>query len=93
MLSANSSEAKVFRAHAPPQGPCENLMCALMLLACKRAQTTLVDAIFEGLQEESRLKIMNERNEIHRGGRPRGGIGDLEKNSEVIKMARPEFSK
>ena len=27
--SAGSSEAKVFRAHAPPQGACENLVRAL----------------------------------------------------------------
>ena len=27
--SAGSSEAKVFRAHAPPQGACENLARAL----------------------------------------------------------------
>ena len=26
--STDRSEAKVFRAHAPPQGACENLVCA-----------------------------------------------------------------
>ena len=31
--STDRSEAKVFRAHAPPLGACENLVCALKLLA------------------------------------------------------------
>ena len=31
--SMNPSEAKVFRAHAPPNGVCENRVCALKFLA------------------------------------------------------------
>ena len=31
--STDRSEAKVFGAHAPPNGVCENLMCSLKLLA------------------------------------------------------------
>ena len=85
---------KVFRAHAPPEGPCENLMCAIKLLAILHAGgANLVDRIFEGLQEQ-RLKITNEirrfievdKNEVVK-------IGDLEKNSEAIKVVRPNFNK
>ena len=58
--STNPSEAKVFRAHAPPQGPCENLMCAFKLLANLQARgSNLLDAIFQVLQEQSRLEITN----------------------------------
>ena len=61
------SEAMVFRDHAPPQAQCENFMCALMFLAIPQmAGNTLVDTIFEGLQEQSRLKIGQSR-----GGRDR----------------------
>ena len=46
---ANPSEAKVFRAHALPQGVCENLVCALKLLADQQTGGDgLVDALFEG---------------------------------------------
>ena len=44
------------RAHAPPQGACEHLVCALDLLANLQAGgDNLVDTIFECLQERSRL--------------------------------------
>ena len=47
--SADPSEAKVFRAHAPPQGPCDNLMCALKMPATLQAGgDKLMDTIFEG---------------------------------------------
>lgn len=46
---ANPSEGKVFRAHALPQGVCENLVCALKLLANQQTGGDgLVDALFEG---------------------------------------------
>ena len=42
---------------APPRCACENLVCALMLLAIQQTGgVSLVDVIFEGLQEQSRLK-------------------------------------
>ena len=59
--SKDSSEAEVFPAHAPPQGACEHLVCALKLLANQQTGgDSLVDTLFEGLQEQSRLKIMDE---------------------------------
>ena len=48
----------MFRAHAPPQGVCENLVCALTLPANMQAGAdNPVGTIFEGAQEQSRLKI------------------------------------
>ena len=34
---------------------------------------SLVDVLVEGLQEQNRLKIMDEVKEVHRGGQSRGG--------------------
>ena len=64
-----SSEVKVFRAHAPPQGPCENLTVAVTLANSQTGADSSVDTIFEGLQEQSKWKITK----VHRGGQPRGG--------------------
>ena len=53
---ADPSEVTVFRAHAPPQGPCQNLMRALTMLANLQAGgDNLADT-----QEQSRLKITSE---------------------------------
>ena len=69
---ANASEAKVCRAHAPPQGACENLLCVLKLLANVQAGgDDVMDTVFE---EQSRLKITNGL-EVHRGGPPGGDEG------------------
>ena len=62
---------KVFWARAPPQGACENPVFAPKLLANQQTGgDSFVDTIFEGLQEQSRLKIVNE---LERGGQPGGG--------------------
>ena len=51
----------------PPQGACENLVCALKLLANQQTGgDSFVDTIFEGLQEQSRLEITTERRRFHR---------------------------
>ena len=38
--STNRREATVFRAHAAPQGKCDNLMSALKLVATRREMAT-----------------------------------------------------
>ena len=53
-----------------------------------------MDTIFEGLQEQSRLKRMNELGsfidvDIHKAVK----IGDLEKNSAAIQVVKPKFNK
>ena len=69
-------------------------MCALELLAkCKAGGDNLVDTIYEGLQEQGWLKITNElRRFIHVDIHAAVNIGDLGKNSEAIKVVRPEFN-
>ena len=49
-------EAKVFRAHAAPQGVCDNLINALRLFG----EMSRRDMLVVGLQERSRLKMMEE---------------------------------
>ena len=47
---AEPTTVKVFRAHAEPQGACENLPCAFSLLANQgKYGGSLVDTIFEGV--------------------------------------------
>ena len=70
----DASEATVFRAHALPQGACENLVCALAPLAHLQAGGhNLVDAIFEVLHEHGRLETTNELRWFIEKGQPRGG--------------------
>ena len=63
-------QAKVFWAHAPPQGPCENLVCALKLLANQQTGGDSLSWIRSSgvFQEQSRYKIMDE---LRRGGEDR----------------------
>ena len=80
MLDAR--EAKMFQAHAQPQGECENLVCALKLSAIQQTDgDSLVETLFEGLQE-SKLINMDELRFIKVGDEA-VKIGDLENNSEI----------
>ena len=64
-------------------------MFAPKLLANQQTgEDSVVDTIFEGLQEQSRLKIMHELD-----NREPVKIGDLEKKSEAINMVGPDFNR
>ena len=78
----------------PRSGACENLVCALKVLAIQHmGGDCLVDMIFEGLLEQSRLKITNElRRFIEVNTSEAARIGDLENNSEATNAARPKFT-
>ena len=55
------SEAKVFRGQIPPNGVCENLVCALQLMANQQlGGDSLVQVLDDGLQERCRSNIMDE---------------------------------
>ena len=88
--SADPSKAKVFRATFA----CENLMCDLKLLANQpTGGDSVVDTIF-GLQEQSRLKIVDElRRFTEVDNHEAVKIGDPEKNSDVIKVVGPNFDR
>ena len=76
--STDRREAKVFRAHAPPQGVCDNMVSALELLANQQGGDSPVGLLVEGLQERSRLKMTEEL---------RGFI--TVDNHEAVNMCRP----
>ena len=86
-----SQRGKGVSGACPPPGACENLVCALKLLA--KQQTcghSPVDTIFEGLQEEGRLKFTTLRRRfIKLNNNKAVKIGGLENNSEAIKVTRP----
>ena len=66
-------------------------VCSIKLLANQQTGgDSLEDTIFEGLQEECRLKIANKlRRFIEVDNREAVEVGDLE-NSEAIKVVKPE---
>ena len=86
----DASEATVFRAHALPQGACENLVCALAPLAHLQAGGhNLVDAIFEVLHEHGRLETTNElRRFIEKDSREAVNNCDLEKTLESLLVVK-----
>ena len=83
------SEAKVFRAHAPPQGACENLVCALETVGqdSRSGEGQLGETVFRGLAGAEQAQHHKGAEEVHRGGHPRGGKDwrGWEINTEVIK--------
>ena len=72
------SEAKIFWAHAPPQGACEKIMCALELLAtCMLVETTWwtrSSRLRAGLNHELRFIEVDNQEAVKIG---------LERNTEV----------
>ena len=65
---------------------CDNLISALKLLANhETGSNSLVEVLVVGLQERSRLKMMEEHHEASK-------IGDLEKNLESLSVVKPKFT-
>ena len=89
--SADPSEAKVFRDHAPLQGAYENLVHSLKLWTNQQTVSdSLVHVLVEGLQEHCRMKVMDEfRRFINVDDYETVGIGDWEKNSEALHVVGP----
>ena len=57
-IGTNEDEAKVFRAHAIPQGLCENLIIALKLLANQQEDgDSQIQNIVVGLEEKCRQRV------------------------------------
>ena len=92
--SADPREARESWAHAPPLGPCENLMFGFELLAnLQKGGSSPADSIFEGSHVQNVLKITNElRRVIEVDNHEAPKIGDLEKNAEAIKVVRPKIN-
>ena len=82
------SEAKVFLGHTHRRYAFKNLMCGLKLLANLQAGAdNLVNSIFWELQGQSSVKLTNDlRRFIEVDDREPVKIGELERNSEAIKV-------
>ena len=92
--STDRFEAKVFRAHVPLQGLCENLMNALKLLANQQTGgDSLVEVLVEGLPERIRVKMAEElRRFIMVDNHETVKIGYLEKTLESLSVVDPTFT-
>ena len=65
-VSANACEAKVFEAHAAPQGLCDNLVNALKLLTNQQKDgVSPIESVITGLREKSREGIMEGAQKLH----------------------------
>ena len=89
----NASQAKVFKAHAVPQGVCENLINALKLLANQQKDgDSPVQSIVTGLCERSRKGIMEGlRNIIEVDNRSAQEVGRLKEGTSSFEVRRPKF--
>ena len=90
-----AEKQQLSRAHAPPHGVCDNLVNALKLLANQHQDgDSLVKVLVEGLQEGSRLKMVEElRKFITMDGHTRRvNVGDLEKTYKSAPVVKPQFT-
>ena len=87
----SASKAKVFKAHAVPQGPCEILTNALMLLANKQMDGySPIQSIVAGPRERSRKGIMEVlRNYCKVDNQRALEVGHLREGSRPFQVRRP----
>ena len=89
---ADASQAKVFKAHAAPQGLFENLTNALELLANQQTDgDSPMQGIVTGLHEKSRLGIMKVRRFIEVDNRRAVEVGLLTEGISAFWIKKPKF--
>ena len=72
--STDRREAKVFRAQAPPNGVCQNLVCTLELLAKPSRWRVIARARARGKSSRGKqIEDCGGAPKVHHGGQPRGG--------------------
>ena len=93
-LGANEDGAKFFRAHAVPQGRCENLINALKLLANQQKDgDNPIQNIIMGLKEKCKERITNGlRSFIASDNYSAVGSGNLRRGHGVFKVVRPKMN-
>ena len=90
-LSTNEEEAKVFRAHAVPQGLCENLI--KLLANQERDGDSPTQSIVTGLREKSKGRIVNWlRSLIDLDNHCAVDVGHLRTGLRTFKVMRPKMS-
>ena len=90
---AGASQAKVFKAHAAPQGLCENLINALKLLANQqRVGDSSIQSIVTGLCERSRKRITDGlRNFTEVENHSALDVGQLSEGFRPLSVQRAKF--
>ena len=90
---AGASQAKVFKAHAAPQGLCENLINALKLLVNQQKNgDSPIWSIVTGLCERSRNGVMEGlRNFMKVDSRCAFDVGHLSEGFLSSQVRRPKF--
>ena len=93
-VSANSHEAKVFKAHAAPKGLCDNLINALELLTNQQKDgDSPIDSIVTGVREKSRTGIVKAlKNFIEEDNHNGVDVGCLRRGTRSIRLTKPQFS-
>ena len=86
------NQAKVFKAHAVPQGPCKNLINAFKLLANQQKDgDSFIQSIVTDLCERNRKGIMDGlRNFMKVDNHCALEVGHLRKGSRSFKIRRPK---
>ena len=87
-------QAKVSRAHAAPQGTCENLINSLKLLTNHQKDgDSSVENVVTGLLEKSRKDIMDRlRKFIEVDNHGAVKVGGLRRGTKSFKEVKPEFT-
>ena len=90
---ADASQAKVFKAHAAPQGLCENLIDALKFLAKQQSDgDSPIQSIVTGLHERSRKRIMDGlRSFIEVDNHFAVELGEVREGTRPFKVRKPNF--
>ena len=90
---ADASLAKVFKAHAAPQGLCENLIDALKLLGKQQSDgDSPIQSIVTGLHERSRKGIMDGlRSFIEVDNHFAVEVGEVREGTRPFKVRKPNF--
>ena len=89
----SASQAKVFKAHAVPQGLCENSINALKLFANQQKDgDSPIQSFVAGLCERSRKGIMEGlRNFIKVENHCALEVGHLKEGTRIFQVRRPQF--
>ena len=92
-LGANTNKAKVFRAHAAPQRPCDKLINALKLLANQQEDgDSPIQSIVTGLHERTSNRIKDGlRSCIERDNHKAVDVGHLRKGLRPFICLETEF--
>ena len=92
-LGTNPNEAKVFKAHAAPQGLCDNLINALKLLANHpKDGDSPIRSFVTGLHERSTKGNHGRAKKLHRSRQPQcGGSGSFAQGHKAVLCPEAEF--